>query len=128
MAIKTTASGKRAGKPVRWERLLMVLANGGVVTLEQIQKTMQYDAMYRIGAELLNMKYRGAVIKAHKNGRKVVGYELINVAEMLHYLTDRGFGIVPIADASIKNLGDLKAKKAPAAPVTSDDEVVEITE
>lgn len=128
MAIKTTASGKRAGKPVRWERLLMVLANGGVVTLDQIQKTMQYDAMYRIGAELLNMKYRGAVIKAHKNGRKVVGYELINVAEMMPYLTDRGFSIVPIADASIKNLDDLKAKKASATPVTVDDEVVEITE
>ena len=112
MAIKSTASGKRPGKPVRWERLLMVLANGGVVTLDQIQKTMQYDAMYRIGAELLNMKYRGAVIKTHKDGRKVVGYELINVAEMLPYLTDRGFSVVPIVDASIKKLGDLKAKKA----------------
>lgn len=124
MAIKNTSSGKRAGKPVRWERLLMVLANGGIVTLDQIQKTMQYDAMYRIGAELLNMKYRGAVIKAHKDGRKVVGYELINVAQMLPYLTDRGFSIVPIADASIKNLGDLKAKTAPVAEVV---EVEEIT-
>jgi hypothetical protein len=123
MAIKTTASGKRPGKPVRWERLLMVLANGGVVTLEQIQTTMQYDAMYRIGAELLNMKYRGAVIKAHKNGRKVVGYELINVAEMLPYLTDRGFGVVPIVDSSIKKLGDLKAKTAPVADVAEVEEI-----
>jgi len=123
MAIKTTSSGKRAGKPVRWERLLMVLANGGVVTLEQIQTTMQYDAMYRIGAELLNMKYRGAVIKAHKDGRKVVGYELMNVAEMMPYLTDRGFNIIPIVDTSIKKLGDLKAKTAPVADVA---EVAEI--
>ena len=69
MAIKTTASGKRAGKPVRWERLLMVLANGGVVTLEQIQKTMQYDAMYRIGAELLNMNI---VAQLSKHIRMVV--------------------------------------------------------
>jgi hypothetical protein len=123
MAIKTTASGKRAGKPVRWERLLMVLANGGVVTLEQIQTTMQYDAMYRIGAELLNMKYRGAVIKAHKDGRKVVGYELINVAEMMPYLTDRGFSVVPIAGTSIKNLGDLKAETAPVADVAEVEEI-----
>lgn len=123
MAIKTTASGKRPGKPVRWERLLMVLANGGVVTLEQIQTTMQYDAMYRIGAELLNMKYRGAVIKAHKDGRKVVGYELINVAEMMPYLTDRGFSVMPIADASIKKLGDLKAKTAPVADVAEVEEI-----
>jgi len=123
MAIKTTSSGKRAGKPVRWERLLMVLANGGVVTLEQIQTTMQYDAMYRIGAELLNMKYRGAVIKAHKDGRKVVGYELMNVAEMMPYLTDRGFNIIPIVDASIKKLGDLKAKTAPVADVAEVEEI-----
>jgi hypothetical protein len=123
MAIKTTASGKRPGKPVRWERLLMVLANGGIVTLEQIQTTMQYDAMYRIGAELLNMKYRGAVIKAHKNGRKVVGYELINVAEMLPYLTDRGFSVIPIVDTSIKKLGDLKAKTSPVADVAEVEEI-----
>ena len=123
MSIKTTASGKRPGKPVRWERLLMVLANGGIVTLEQIQTTMQYDAMYRIGAELLNMKYRGAVIKAHKNGRKVVGYELINVAEMLPYLTDRGFSVIPIVDTSIKKLGDLKAKTSPVADVAEVEEI-----
>jgi hypothetical protein len=123
MAIKTTASGKRPGKPVRWERLLMVLANGGVVTLEQIQTTMQYDAMYRIGAELLNMKYRGAVIKAHKDGRKVIGYELINVAEMMPYLTDRGFSVTPIAGTSIKKLGDLKAKTAPVADVAEVEEI-----
>jgi hypothetical protein len=126
MAIKNTSSGKRAGKPVRWERLLMVLANGGVVTLEQIQTTMQYDAMYRIGAELLNMKYRGAVIKAHKDGRKVVGYELMNVTEMMPYLTDRGFSVTPIASKSIKNLGELKAKKAKTAPVADVAEVEEI--
>jgi hypothetical protein len=84
---------------------------------------MQYDAMYRIGAELLNMKYRGAVIKAHKDGRKVVGYELINVAEMMPYLTDRGFSVVPIVDASIKNLGDLNAKTAPVADVVEVEEI-----
>ena len=123
MGIKITSSGKRPGKPVRWERLLMVLANGGIVTLEQIQTTMQYDAMYRIGAELLNMKYRGAVIKAHKDGRKVVGYELINVAEMLHYLTDRGFSVTPIVDTSIKKLGDLKAKTSPVADVAEVEEI-----
>jgi hypothetical protein len=123
MAIKNTSSGKRAGKPVRWERLLMVLANGGVVTIEQIQTTMQYDAMYRIGAELLNMKYRGAVIKAHKDGRKVVGYELMNVTEMMPYLTDRGFSVTPIVDTSIKNLGDLNAKKASVADTLEVEEI-----
>ena len=138
MAIKTTASGKRAGKPVRWERLLMVLANGGVVTLDQIQKTMQYDAMYRIGAEILTLKYNGGVVKAHKNGRNVVGYELVNFKEMVDTkLTPRGFYVTPIVgrDAGISNLAELNAKpakavkapKAPKAPVI-EDEVTEITE
>jgi len=69
------------------------------------------------------MKYRGAVIKAHKDGRKVVGYELVNVAEMMPYLTDRGFGVTPIAGKSIKNLGDLKAKTAPVADVAEVEEI-----
>jgi hypothetical protein len=42
---------------------------------------------------------------------------------MLHYLTDRGFGVVPIVDSSIKKLGDLKAKKAPVADVAEVEEI-----
>jgi len=38
----------KSAKPVRWERLLMVLANGGIITKSQIEHTMQYKAMYRI--------------------------------------------------------------------------------
>jgi hypothetical protein len=34
---------KENGKLVRWERLLTVLGNGGVVTLKEIQDTMEYD-------------------------------------------------------------------------------------
>lgn len=127
--------GNKSGKPVRWERLLMVLGNGGVVTLKEIQDTMQYDTMYRIGAEILSLKYNGGVVKAHKNGRNVVGYELVNFKEMVDTkLTPRGFSVTPIVgrDAGINNLAALNAKpakaaKAPKAPVI-EDEVTEITE
>ena len=127
--------GNKSGKPVRWERLLMVLGNGGVVTLKEIQDTMQYDTMYRIGAEILSLKYNGGVVKAHKNGRNVVGYELVNFKEMVDTkLTPRGFSVTPIVgrDAGIDNLAALNAKpakaaKAPKAPVI-EDEVTEITE
>lgn len=126
----------KSSKPLRWERLLTVLANGGLVTLKEIEDTMDYHNMYRISAEIyvLKEKDRGGIIKVHKDGRKVAGYELMNVQEMIDkHLTPRGLSVVPIVgrDAGIAKLTDLKAKtkvKAPAAPVTSNDEVVEITD
>ena len=125
----------KSGKPVRWERLLMVLGNGGVVTLKEIEDTMQYKAMNRISAEIVTLKYNGGIIKAHKNGRTVVGYELVNFKEMVDTkLTPRGFSVTPIVgrDTGISNLAALNAKpakaaKAPKAPVI-EDEVTEITE
>ena len=103
-------SRSKSAKPVRWERLLMVLANGGVITKSQIEHTMKYKAMYRIPTELWKLKNRGAVIKSYKDGRDVVGYELVNVAEMKKLLTQRGFDVLPLVDAApVANLSDLKA-------------------
>ena len=122
----------KSGKPVRWERLLMVLGNGGVVTLKEIEDTMQYKSMNRISAEIVTLKYNGGIIKAHKNGRTVVGYELVNYKEMVDTkLTPRGFSVTPIVGRDVATLADLNAKPAKAvkakAPVV-EDEVTEITE
>jgi len=124
--------GNKSGKPVRWERLLMVLGNGGIVTLKEIEDTMEYRAMNRISAEIVTLKYNGGVIKTHKDGRNVVGYELVNAKEMVDTkLTPRGFAVKPIVgrDNGIRNLSDLNAKvaKVAKAPVI-EDEVTEITE
>jgi hypothetical protein len=137
-------SRTKTNKPVRKERLLMILTNGGVITKKQIEDTMQYKAMYRIPTELWKLKNMGAVIRSHKDGRTVIGYELLNVDEMKALLKAEGFDTIPLVihngvvvdggarkraqdaiDASIKKLGDLKAKKA-SAPIV--EEVVEITE
>ena len=130
-------SRTKSGKPLRWERLLMVLANGGPVTLKEIEDTMDYHCMNRISAEIyvLKEKERGGVIKVHKQGRKVVAYELVNTQEMIDkHLKPRGFDVKPIVgrDAGIDNLAALNAKpakatKAAKAPVI-EDEVTEITE
>ena len=122
----------KSGKPVRWERLLMVLGNGGLVTLKEIENTMEYRAMNRISAEIVTLKYNGGVIKTHKDGRNVVGYELVNFKEMVDTkLTPRGFAVKPIVgrDVGVKNLSDLNAKPAKSvkAPVI-EDEGTEITE
>ena len=135
-------SGTKTNKPVRKERLLMVLTNGGVITKKQIEDTMQYKAMYRIPTELWKLKNMGAVIRSHKDGRTVIGYELLNVDEMKALLKAEGFETIPlviyngvvvdggkrlkaVADASIKKLGDLKAKTT-SVPVA--EEVTEITD
>jgi hypothetical protein len=135
-------SRTKSNKPVRKERLLMVLTNGGVITKKQIEDTMQYKAMYRIPTELWKLKNMGAVIRSHKDGRTVIGYELLNVDEMKALLKAEGFDTIPlvihngvvvdggkrlkaVADASIKKLGDLKAKNA-SVPVA--EEVTEITD
>jgi len=115
----------------------MVLGNGGVVSLKEIADTMQYKAMNRISAEIVTLKYNGGIVKAHKDGRTVVGYELVNFKEMVDTkLTPRGFSVTPIVgrDAGLTKLADLAAKPAKAvkapkvkAPVV-EDEVTEITE
>ena len=128
----------KSGKPIRKERLLQVLANGGLITKRQIELTMQYQAMYRIPTELWKLKKMGAIVKSHKDGRTVVGYELLNVDEMKKLLAQSGFDTLPLVsdENDVKALSDLNAKPAKAkatkpakvvAPVI-EDEVTEITE
>ena len=126
--------------PRRWERLLMVLANGGVISKEQIGATMQYDAMYRISTEMWWLKKQGAIVKTHKTGREVSGYELVNVKEMVKVLKDRGFAPLPLvavkskpAKVAAKPVAKTKTKtvaKTKTKPVKSMDElkVTEVTE
>ncbi len=126
--------------PRRWERLLMVLANGGVISKEQIGATMQYDAVYRLSTEMWWLKKQGAVVKTHKTGREVSGYELVNVKEMIKLLKDRGFAPLelvavkskpakpatkPVTKTKTKTVAKIKTK-----PVQSMDElkVTEVTE
>ena len=132
-------SRSKSGKPVRSERLLMILANGGKVSLKEIADTMEYSNMYRISCEVYCIKLHGGVVKTHKDGRKVVGYELVNTQEMIDkMLTPKGFSVTPIVgrESGVQSLSDLNAKPAQvksakaakvAAPVI-EDEVTEITE
>jgi hypothetical protein len=81
-----------AKAPRTCDRLLMVLVNRkGAVTEADIASEMQYDSMYRISTEFWRLKKRGAVIKTIRDGRKVSGYELVNVNEMKTYLSSKGF-------------------------------------
>lgn len=117
----------KSTKPVRKERLLQVLTNGGVITKKQIEDTMKYKAMYRISTELWKLKNMGAVVKSHKDGRNVIGYELINVDEMKALLKKLGFDTLPLVTESkaVQSLGDLKAAPAEVVEVSEVEEVTE---
>jgi hypothetical protein len=112
MEVFIMARGK-SGKPVRSDRLLMILCNGGKVSLKEIADTMEYGNMYRISCILYEIKLNGGVIKVYKNGRKVEAYELVNAQELIDkILTPKGLSVVPIVgrDSNIGSLSDLKAK------------------
>ncbi len=127
--------------PKTWEKILMVLVNGGVITKEQIEQTIGYKHMYRISTELWKIKTRNGVIKTIKDGRKTVGYELVNVKDMMKILSNRGFtplaldqNVVsaPVAAApkkskkKIEKLTDLGAEKVESAEVTVTEIVEEV--
>jgi hypothetical protein len=109
-----------AKTPRTCDRLLMVLVNRkGAVTEADIASEMQYDSMYRISTEFWRLKKRGAVIKTVRDGRKVTGYELVNVAEMKSYLSDKGFASFTPAKApktATAKVATVKPAKAPAKP------------
>jgi hypothetical protein len=109
-----------AKTPRTCDRLLMVLVNRkGVVTEADIASEMQYDSMYRISTEFWRLKKRGAVIKTVRDGRKVAGYELVNVDEMKSYLNGKGFASFTPAKApktATAKVATVKPAKAPAKP------------
>lgn len=112
-----------AKAPTRFDRALLVLTKGGVFTAEQICQEMKYDAAYRISAVILDAKLAaGAVIKTVRDGRKVTGYELVNVDEMKTYLNDKGFASFTPAKApktattKVATVKPAKTAKAPAKP------------
>jgi hypothetical protein len=114
-----------------FEKILMVLINGGEIKKEQIESTIGYQHMYRISTELWKIKTRGGVIRTVKDGRKVVGYELINVKDMKKLLDDRGFSVIPVAKKSkkqVQKLEDLKAEPVSADVATAEVDVIEVTE
>ena len=107
-----------AKAPRTCDRLLMVLINRkGLVTEQDIAKEMQYDSMYRISTEFWRLKKRGAVIKTVRDGRKVSGYELVNVAEMKTYLNNKGFA--SFTPAKVAKTSKTTTVKAPAKTVVA---------
>jgi len=72
----------RTGRPNRHEKIAQVLLSGNVVSPDEIRAcftgTDQEKVLYRLPTNIYNIKRDGGIIKVHKSGRNVTGYQLIN--------------------------------------------------
>jgi hypothetical protein len=116
----------KKSEPNAWERLLMLMVNGGPFSKEEIEKNIDYEYMYRLSSLVLYAKYNGALIRVRKNGRKIASYELVNIDEMKSYLSKRGFSAMKIKSEKIKSLKDISTKVVDE--VVDEVEVTEVTE
>jgi hypothetical protein len=107
-----------------FEKLLTVMISGKPVTIEEIDATLGKEIyMYRISTYIWHIKtFANGVVKAIKDGRRVVAYQVVNVKEVKEYMDRAGVtkaNFVPgknIKKPSVAKLADLKAKPAKPAP------------
>jgi hypothetical protein len=103
-----------------FHRLVRFLAdNPGMKTLPEITAGLNYTYTYVIAPDLWRAKQFGADIVPHKNGRTVLGYELVNGPEMLAALASFNTGAVKTPKAKKNAKAGLVPVTAPvAAPAT----------
>ena len=123
-------------KSNRWQKAVVVLTQGGVFSAEQLCKEMEYDCVYRVSNVLLDTKiFAGAIIKSVRDGRKVVGYELVNIDEMKQLIASGAFAssatkavakpktttVKTAVAKTAKAAKPVKAKKVTPVPVRAGD-------
>jgi hypothetical protein len=69
----------------RHERVAQVMLSGKPVSPEQFEEhfkgTDQEAVIYRLSTNIYNIRKDGGIIKVIKDGRKVTGYQLVNIDE-----------------------------------------------
>ena len=75
----------RTGKQNRHEKITVVLLSGKPVSPDEIKAvfagTDQEAVLYRLSTNIYNIRRDGGIIKVHKDGRNVSGYQLVNHTE-----------------------------------------------
>lgn len=129
-------------KSNRWQKAVVVLAQGGVFSAEKLCEEMQYNCVYRVSNVLLDTKlFAGAVIKSVREGRKVVGYELVNIEEMKQLIASGALSTrrklsatttktvakpKTVATKTVKATKTVTAKKAKPVSVPAEDSLQDI--
>lgn len=111
-----------------FQKLLTVMISGKEVSKDEIETLLGKEIqMYRISTYMWHIKTNAnGIIKVVKDGRKVSGYQLINVAEVKDYMKRAGVldaGFTPVA-----KLADLKASEAKKPVVAEEMSVTEVTQ
>lgn len=114
-----------------FQKLLSIMISGEPVSKEEIDTLLGKEIqMYRLSTYMWHIKTNpsaNGIIKVIKDGRKVAGYQLMNVSEIRAYMVRLG-----ILDESVSKLKDLQAKELPkvdvVAPVVKKMVVTEVTE
>ena len=114
-----------------FQKLLTVMISGKEVSKEEIDALLGKEIqMYRISTYMWHIKTNAnGVIKVVKDGRKVSGYQLINVAEVKDYM--KRVGVLDSGFTPVAKLADLKAPevaKKVSAPVAEEMSVTEVTQ
>jgi hypothetical protein len=128
---KTATVKKVKLKP--FQKLLTVMISGKVVSKEEIENLLgDQIQMYRLSTYMWHIKtIANGAVKVVKDGRKAVGYQIVNVAEVKEYMRIAGV-VTSKTEISVTKLEDLKAAELPkdvvTKPVPEKMTVTEITE
>lgn len=120
---------KKQKKLKPFEKLLTVMISGEPVSKETIETLLGKEIfMYRISTYMWHIKtFANGVVKTHKDGRKAVAYQIVNVDEVKKYMKQND---VPFSQQKkVESIKEL-AKEEPAVVSTSADtlEVTEVTQ
>ena len=104
-----------------WEKVYQYLMSGNVVTKEDFEQNLGSEIlMYRMSTFIWAVKKKGGgVVRVVKDGRKVTGYQLVNVDAARKYLEARGVKF----DQPVQKLQDLKAEPVEAVSTDSVEQV-----
>jgi len=140
-----------------FEKLLTVMVSGKPVTIEEIDATLGQEIhMYRLSTYIWHIKtFANGTVKAIKDGRKVVAYQLMNVEAIKEYMKTAGVDaskfvagkatkivrakkstpkaqvvqpVKVVKQKPVKQIADLKAKPAKKEKVVDEVVIEEITE
>lgn len=122
-------SVKKQKKLKPFEKLLTVMISGEPVSKETIETLLGKEIfMYRISTYMWHIKtFANGVVKTHKDGRKAVAYQIVNVDEVKKYMKQND---VPFSQQKkVESIKEL-SKEEPAVVSTSADtlEVTEVTQ
>jgi hypothetical protein len=114
---KTTKAVKL--KP--FEKVLNVLISGQVTSKEQLDALLGKEIMmYRISTYMWHIKtIANGIIRVAKDGRKVTGYQLVNVGEVKKYLEENG-----VLLSKVEKLSDISEPVEQVEVIKADAETV----